>query len=210
MHRRIAVTAVLGLFIAQIAPAYADNPMGYRLLSQQETDGLPQNHGALGMDVERAQQITEAGMTFDIMRIKQVRPGSAGERAGFGHGDSIIAVDGRVFPNIATFAAYVGSRRPGDSINVDYIPAGGGPAQAQRIAVVVGAAGHAMAQQRQAPADNTPTGMSTGAKVAIGVGAAALLGCYEMGCFSHRENNTSPVPGTPPSQMQNWNRSQPR
>jgi hypothetical protein len=28
--------------------------------------------------------------------------------------------------------------------------------------------------------------MSTGTKVAIGVGAAALFGCYELGCFSHR------------------------
>jgi hypothetical protein len=28
--------------------------------------------------------------------------------------------------------------------------------------------------------------MSTGTKVAIGVGAAALFGCYELGCFSYR------------------------
>ena len=184
--------------------------MGYRLLSQQEAGALPQNHGALGMDVERAQQITDAGLTFDIMRVKGLRPGSAGERAGFNRGDSIIAVDGRVFPSIAAFAAYVGSRQPGDSINIDYIPAGGGPAQAQRIAVTVGAAGRPMTQQAPAPAENAPSGMSTGAKVAIGVGAAALLGCYKMGCFSHKPNHAAPVQGPQPNQMQNWNSGQQR
>jgi hypothetical protein len=36
--------------------------------------------------------------------------------------------------------------------------------------------------------------MSTGEKLAIGAGAVALLGCYEMGCFHHRQ--------TPPVQTQ--------
>ena len=90
-----------------------------------------------------------------------------------------------MFPNLAVFAAYVGSVQPGSPVSVDYIPANGGPAQAQRISVRVGAAGTSMQQSaQQAPA---PTGMSTGTKVAIGVGAAALLGCYEMGCFSKRQ-----------------------
>ena len=96
--------------------AYAENQMGYRLLSVQDASTLPRNHGALGMDVERAQQITDDGMTFDIIRVKQVRPGSPGARAGFGRGDQIIAVDGRVFPSIAAFAAYVGSISPGNRV----------------------------------------------------------------------------------------------
>ena len=43
--------------------AYAENQMGYRLLSVQEASRLPRHHGALGMDVERPQQITDDGMT---------------------------------------------------------------------------------------------------------------------------------------------------
>ncbi|MBV8890282.1 MAG: PDZ domain-containing protein [Alphaproteobacteria bacterium] len=176
----LAAAALAGLLCLQ-QPVWADNAMGYRLLSVQEAAGLPHNRGALGMDIGRASQITAGGMTFDIMRIKQVRPGSAGAQAGFRAGDMIIAVDGRVFPTIAAFAAYVGSVPPGNQVNVDYIPAGGGPDTAERVAVTVGAAG-AGAQapaQAQQPA---PAGMSTRTK--IGLGAAALLACYEMGCFS--------------------------
>ena len=40
--------------------------MPIRLLSVQEASRLPRHHGALGLDVERAQQITEDGMTFDL------------------------------------------------------------------------------------------------------------------------------------------------
>ena len=77
------------------------------------------------------------------------------------------------------FATYVGSVPPGRQITVDYVPAGGGPQQAQRIAIVAGGSGGGGAPpQQQRP------GMSTGEKLAIGAGAVALLGCYEMGCFS--------------------------
>lgn len=169
----------LVLFQGGAAPAYADNPMGYRLLSAQDTAGLPANHGALGLNVERARQITDDGMTFDIMRVTEVRRGSPGAQAGFKRGDQIIAVDGRVFPSIKAFAAYVGSIQPGSQITIDYMPAGSGPQQAQRVTATIAGAG----QSSQAS-----TGMSTKEKVAIGVGAAALLGCYEMGCFSHRAN----------------------
>jgi hypothetical protein len=100
--------------------------MGYRLLSQEDGASLPHNGGALGMDIERAQHITDDGLAFDIIRGKQVRPGSPGE-------------------------------------------------QAQRLVATVGQPGRA-----------APAGLSTGTKIAIGVGAAALFGCYELGCFSHR------------------------
>ena len=140
MFSRYAITLAIGCLVtlrsAQVA--YADNPMGYRLLSQQEASNLPRNQGALGLDVERASQITDDGLTFDIIRIKQVHRGSSGAQAGFNIGDQIIAIDGRVFPSLATFAAYVGSTLPGRRINVDYIPTGGGPQQAQRITVLIG------------------------------------------------------------------------
>jgi len=64
------VTAIItaSMLTLQWTPelAYAENQMGYRLLSVQEASRLPRNHGAFGMDVERAQQITDDGMTFDL------------------------------------------------------------------------------------------------------------------------------------------------
>ena len=183
--------------VAASAPiaAHADNAMGYRLLSPQEAAALPHNHGSLGLDIERSQVITDAGMTFDIIRVKQVRPGSPGAQAGLQAGDQIIAVDGRVFPSLASFAAYVGSLSPGSQASVDYIPAGGGPAQAQRMPIAIGT------PARQTPQQTAPqpsAGLSTGTKVAIGVGAAALLGCYEMGCFSHRTPSQPSTAGQQP------------
>ncbi len=176
-------------------PARADNPMGYRLLPAEDAASLPRNGGALGLSVERSQQITDSGMTFELMRVVQVRPGSPGAAAGFHVGDQLIAVDGRVFPTIAAFAAYIGSVSPGTQSVVDYIPSGGGPGQAQRLAVTVGGAG-ATAGQPASPSNGgaARTGLSTGTKVAIGVGAAALLGCYELGCFSHRRNSHATPP----------------
>jgi hypothetical protein len=183
-----------GLLAASLCfgPARAENAMGYKLLTAQDAARLPHNRGALGLDVEREQQISDSGLVFDIIRVKQVRSGSAGAKAGFSVGDKIIAVDGQVFPSIAVFAAYVGSVQPGRQISVDTIPAGGGPAQAERISVVVGAAG-AAAPPAQPAAQDKP-GLSTGAKIAIGVGAMALLKCYQAGCFSHGSN---PAPAQP-------------
>ena len=173
----IAATMIIGQL--GVEPALAENKMGYQMLSQQVAARLSPAGGSLGVDVERSQQITDDGMTFDIIRVKAVRRGSPAAQAGLKAGDQVIAVDGRVFESLRTFAAYVGSIEPGMKVAVDYIPANGGPAQAQRVAVTVGAA-NGRAQAQSSP------GMSTGTKIAIGVGAAALLGCYEIGCFSHR------------------------
>ncbi len=188
--RTLAAFAAVALLTAQVWPAaaWADNQMGYRLLSQQEAAGLPHNQGAIGLSVERAKQITDGGMTFDIIRVTQVRSGSAGERAGLKQGDQIIALDGRVFPTLVTFANYVGAAQPGSQMTVDFMPAGGGPQQAQRVALVVGRAGQA-SSPRQDNKAQTSGGLSTGQKIAIGAGAVALLGCYKAGCFSHRSRS---------------------
>ncbi len=192
MRRRIAAVLCAGVLTFSCVPARADNPMGYRLVTPEDAASLPHNGGALGMDIERAQHITDDGLAFDIIRVKQVRRGSPGAQAGFKEGDQIIAVDGRVFASLTAFAGYVGSLPPGSQIKVDLIPAGGGPQQAQRLVATVGAAGRA-----------APAGLSTGTKIAIGVGAAALFGCYELGCFSHqtpagaRSQQMQPPTGVP-------------
>ncbi len=180
------------------SPALADNPMGYQLLSAQQAAGLPRRGGALGLNVGPGQRINDtSGMQFELLRVTGVRPNSAGAQAGLNVGDQIIAADGRVFPSVAAFAAYVGSMPPGRQINIDYMPAGGGPQQAQRVAVTVGAGGRAVPTDQN---EQARTGLSTGTKIAIGVGAAALLGCYELGCFSRGK----PASGAPqqPAQPQ--------
>ena len=194
MASRVAAAVVAASLIAAqgLAPAArADNAMGYRLLSPQEAAQLPRNHGSLGLEVERAQRVSDNGLDFEIIRVKQVRRGTAGARAGFHPGDQLIAIDGLVFPNLATFADFVGSLPPGRQIGVDTIPAGGGPQQAQRVAVTIGDG-------------QASTGLSTGSKVAIGAGAVALFGCYELGCFSHRGNTANPQQQSPQQQQQQY------
>ena len=180
--RRHLLTVLL--LASAASPAWADNPMGYRVLTQEEAASLPHNRGALGMDIERAQHIDDDGLSFDIIRIKDVHRGSPGAQAGFHPGDSIISVDGRVFASLAAFGAYVGAQPPGTQVHVDTIPAGGGPRQAQRITATVGEAGRPAGQ----------AGMSTGTKIAIGVGAAAILYCYEHGCLSHHDQQPASQP----------------
>ena len=202
MARRLAVGLLAAAFLSTqllSAPAIAENKMGYSLLPASQAAQLPHGGGVLGMNVGRAQQITDSGMSFELLRVNGVRPGSAGERAGFRIGDQIIAVDGRVFPSVPAFAAYVGSKQPRDQISIDYLPYGGGPQQAQRVGVTLGGGNPAANAQ---PAPTTSGGLSTGAKVAIGVGAVALFGCYKLGCFSHR-GTPAASPQTPrPVQQQ--------
>ena len=192
MSKRVAATIFTGCLSIQVlvSPTYAENQMGYTLLLASEASQLSRGGGVLGLDVGRAQQISDSGMTFELLKVNSVRRGSPGEAAGIKAGDEIIAVDGRVFPSVATFASYVGSKQPGDRISLDTMPNGGGPRDAQRITVVLGSN-----RQVARPQPSTPvaSGLSTGTKVAIGVGAAALFGCYEFGCFSHRKALT-PAP----------------
>jgi hypothetical protein len=186
--RTVTAIVVASMLTWQLTPiaAHAENAMGYRLLSVEDAASLPRNRGALGMQVERARQITDSGMSFDLIRIKQVRPGSPGAQAGLHAGDQIIAVNGKVFPSIAAFSAYVGSMSPGRRVSIDYIRAGGGPANAERVSATIAAAGTSAANAPQYRRSDEPAqpGMSSRAK--IGLGAAALLGCYAMGCFSSK------------------------
>ena len=177
MKQRLLATLLAASMLAGAIPAWAANPMGYQLISDREAARLPRGHGALGLVVNESSMISDSGMNFAILRVDQIKPGSTGATSGLQVGDQIIAVDGHVFPDLRAFAEYAGSLRPRSQALIDYIPRGMGPKDAQRLALTVGEPGR----------NNQPTlnqGMSTGTKVAIGVGAAALLGCYEMGCFS--------------------------
>ena len=190
MPKRILATLVAAALLnAQIMalPALADNQMNYTLLPASQASQLPRGGGVLGMDVGRSQQITSGGLTFELLKVNSVRPSSPAALAGFKGGDQIIAVDGRVFPTVAAFAGYVGSKSVGTQISIDSMPATGGPQEAQRTTVTMGGGTAATAQPVQVPSQPaTSTGLSTGTKVAIGIGAAALFGCYKFGCFRKR------------------------
>ncbi len=179
MKRTSRTTAVLlAAALVASAVARADNQMGYRLETSQMAAALPRGGGSLGMKVGPEKEITSGGMTFEILKVEAVGQESPARQAGLAVGDQLIAVDGRVFPDSKTFAEYVGSVAPGHHIEVDYMPADGGPKQAQRVGVTVGEGGRATTPDKE-----PSRGLSTGAKVAIGVGAIAVIGCYEAGCF---------------------------
>lgn len=185
MVNRVVAAFVAASFLGlQVLPgaAWAENQMGYQTLTVDQASALPKGGGKLGLNVGRAQQISSGGMTFALLRVNGVTSGSPGDKAGFRVGDQIIAVDGKVFPNAAAFAGYVGSKRPDDRISVDYMPPNGGPKDAQRVDVTLGGTSATTSK----PSQTQSGGLSTGTKIAIGVGAAALFGCYKLGCFSHR------------------------
>ena len=178
--RWLAVAAIIAAQLF-VGPALADNAMGYRMLTAQEAAGLPRGGASLGLTVQSTRNITDQGLNFSVLTVTVVRPGSPAATGGIQHGDMLIAVNGLVFPGIREFAQYVGSLTPGTSMTVDFIPRGTGPDNAQRVTLRVGAAGQA-APPPQA-AGEPATGMSTRTK--LGLAAAALFGCYELGCFSH-------------------------
>ncbi len=150
--RRSAIPSAMLLLGLQLGPtpARAENPMGYRLQSAQEAAGLQRSGGSLGMKVGAEHQINSGNMTFELLKVEGVGEASPAAQAGLKVGDQLIAVDGRVFPNVATFAEYVGSVPPGRQIEIDYMPAGAGPGQAQRVGVTVGQSGHAAQRQDHA------------------------------------------------------------
>lgn len=187
MIRRTATAAVAATMMMQVimVPAHAENQMNYSLLPASEAAQLTRGGGVLGMEVGRAQQITDSGLAFELLKVTSVRRGLPADKAGLKTGDQVIAVDGRVFPSVAAFAAYVGSKQPATPISIDYMPSGSGPQQAQRLAVTLSGGARGTAPEAAAPAQ---AGLSTGRKIAIGVAAAALFGCYKYGCFSHKTN----------------------
>jgi S1-C subfamily serine protease len=181
--RFVSAFIVFGLLGSPLARA--ENQMGYQLMSEQQAMQLPRGGGSLGMDVGRGQIINDSGMTFELLQIKGTRRGSPAAKAGLSTGDQVIAVDARVFPSVAAFAGYVGSLPAGRTVAIDYLPRGGGPEKAQRIAIRLASAGGPIAS---APVSMEPEshGLTTGQKLAIGAGAVALFGCYKMGCFNRR------------------------
>ena len=189
-NRIVAAFVAASLLGLQVLPsaALAENQMGYQTVTVDQASALPKGGGKLGLNVGRAQQISSGGLTFALLRVNGVASGSPGDRAGFRVGDQIIAVDGKVFPNAAAFAGYVGSKRPDDRISVDYMPPNGGPKDAQRLDVTLGGSSASTSKPVDQPASG---GLSTGTKIAIGVGAAALFGCYKFGCFHRRTPATS-------------------
>ena len=182
MKREIAmVAAVLLGSQALSAVASADNKMGYKLETAEQAATLAKAGGSLGMKVGPQGDISSEGLSFQVLKVEGVVEDSPASQAGLKIGDQIIAVDGHVFPNTKTFAEYVGSIEPGRKIDVDYMPQSGGPKDAKRVAVTVGKGGHAIKPKDDAA--KTTDGLSTGQKIAIGVGAAAIFGCYEFDCF---------------------------
>ena len=183
MKREIAILAAVLLGSQSLsAAASADNKMGYHLETADQASSLTKAGGSLGMKVGPKDDITSEGLTFQVLKVEGVVADSPAAQAGLKAGDQIIAVDRHVFSNTKTFAEYVGSIEPGKQIDVDYMPEGGGPKQAQRVGVTVGKGGHMAVPKPDAP--KTAAGLSTGEKVAIGLGAAAVFGCYEYDCFS--------------------------
>lgn len=182
VNRVVAAMVAVSFLSLQAAPdpAFADNRMNYQMLTADQASSLPKGGGKLGLNVGRAEQITSSGLTFDLLRVNGVTANAPGARAGFKVGDQIIAVDGKVFPSAAAFAGYVGSKQPGDRIAIDYMPPNGGPQDAQRVNVTMAGATQA------APGQAESGRLSTSAKIAIGLGAAALFGCYKLGCFHRR------------------------
>ena len=189
MARRAATFALAASLVAAQClpgPAYADNPMGYRLVTASEAARLPRQQAVLGIQAGPGQQINSRDLNFELLKVQSVRPGSPGARAGFKSGDQIIAVDGRVFASTGAFASFVGSVPPGQSVSIDYMPAGAGPQQAKRVDVRLAARDGRPAAVE--PEEEQPRqGMSTGKKVAIGAAAIALFGCYKFGCFSRAQ-----------------------
>lgn len=181
---RTTLATALWLTIQPLLLVGAESNLKYRLLTSEEVDALPRNKGDLGVDVEQAQEVSAGGMTFTVIRVVRVHNGLAGSRAGLTTGDQVIAVDGRVFPDVAAFTAYVGSKAPDSQVDVDYVPSGRGPKQAQRVNLVVGA--DSPTSTSLGRLDRTPPPVGTAAaKAAIGEGVASLLGCSEIDCFSH-------------------------
>lgn len=186
LHRAAAALLAACLAGSPASISYAaENQMGYRLLSAEQAATLPNGGGRLGLNVGRGQPINSGGIAFELLRVNSVTSGSPAARSNLKPGDQLIAVDGNVFPSVAAFASYVGSIRPAQAVAIDYMPAGGGPEDAQRIKVTL-SGGNVPARGTSDQEQMTSSGLTTGQKLAIGVGAAALFGCYKAGCFSHR------------------------
>lgn len=138
--RTVALALAAFLSVGNTLPAQAENAMGYQLMTDREAANLGRNHGALGLEVAQGRRISDPDLSFDLLQVRRVSRSSPGEVAGLRVGDQIIAVNGRVFSSLRSFAAYVGSLEPGAVARIDFIPQGGGPSDARRVEATVGQA----------------------------------------------------------------------
>ena len=183
MKREVAIVAAILVGSQSLAAvASADNKMGYTLETPEQASQLHRAGGSLGMKVGPEDNINSEGLSFQLLKVEGVVDDSPAKQAGLAVGDQVIAVNGHVFPNTKTFAEYVGSIAPGEQVDIDYMPKGGGPKDAKRVGVTVGEGGHATKPKQEA--QKSAGGLSTGEKVAIGLGAAAVIGCLEWNCYS--------------------------
>ena len=90
------ITAVCLLHL--FAPtANADNQMGYRLLTPEATAALPHNRGSLGLTVDRAEQINDAG-NVNGSAPRNVRRHKGSNRA-WGSSTTWLLRNGLFFPS---------------------------------------------------------------------------------------------------------------
>jgi S1-C subfamily serine protease len=59
------------------------------------------------------------------VRVQQVMPGSAAEKAGLLAGDVLLTIDGESVSDLRTYSALLKARAPGDEVTVTVLRAGG-------------------------------------------------------------------------------------
>ena len=113
------LASALAVFaLAAVPAARAENRLNYQLLDDQQAVQLTRGGGSIGMDVGRGQVIRDTDVTFELLRVQSVRPGTPAAKAGLSAGDQVIAVEGRVFASVAGFASFIGSLPPGRTVAV--------------------------------------------------------------------------------------------
>ena len=141
---------------AQLAKAAAESRT--RLLSLQAVIGVTVPHEANDEEVglyhearkRRREYVGEAEALKqraalsghdDAVLIREVKPGSAGERAGLKKGCFVLEFDGVHITNDADFTKVLGSRTPGDPVRLKLFDPSPHGAGVHEMKVVLGAAG---------------------------------------------------------------------
>lgn len=81
VRRAITLYLAATLFSAQaLKPAFAENQMGYQLLTAEDAARLPHADSMLGIQAGAGQQISSNDLRFELLQIQGVRKGSPGAR----------------------------------------------------------------------------------------------------------------------------------